>query len=466
MDRISQINFLKSFVIILLLFVGIVFAFQGGDGTIGDPFQISSCTELQNMSSCLSCHYILNNDVDCGDTKNWNYNGSVYQGFIPVGNCTGDCFSDGDDYWFNGSFDGKNKIIDGLFINRSNRDGVGLFGVIRDNSIKNLGLTNVQISGNNDIGGLVGGNFYGNIDNSYSNGDVNGNNDIGGLVGVNYGGNITNSYSNGNIYGNNYIGGLVGVNFYGNITNSYSSGDVNGNNDIGGIGGLVGHNFYGNIDNSYSNSNVNGNNGVGGLFGANFYGNISNSYSSGYVNGNNYIGGLFGVNYYGNIDNSYSSGYVNGNSSVGGLVGLTSGNINNSFTVSSINGTNSSFGGLIGEYFSGIIANTYWLNTSFNVNHSIGNGSTTGIFTNDSLSYFYDCSNEPMTSWNYTDIWDCNENNFPTLKWQDVTFFSPETPSDNSSNTSIYISESIFPAFSFLSILFSMITIVGWLIFA
>lgn len=41
-------------------------AFSGaGSGTADDPYEISTCTELQEMENNLSAHYELVNDIDC-----------------------------------------------------------------------------------------------------------------------------------------------------------------------------------------------------------------------------------------------------------------------------------------------------------------------------------------------------------------------------------------------------------------
>jgi hypothetical protein len=41
---------------------------------------------------------------------------------------------------------------------------------------------------------------------------VTGNSNVGGLVGQNYEGAVSNSYSTGNVTGNSFVGGLIGVN--------------------------------------------------------------------------------------------------------------------------------------------------------------------------------------------------------------------------------------------------------------
>jgi len=220
---------------------------------------------------------------------------------------------------FTGSFDGKKYDISGLNIKRQSERYVGLFGAIDvGGEVKNVGVINVNMTGYNKVGSLVGRN-YGTVSNSYSTGNVSGDNYVGGLVGSNYG-TVSNSYSTGNVTGESYVGGLVGSNIYGNISNSYSTGNVTGESYD--VGGLVGYNSNGNISNSYSTGNVSGEEQVGGLVGKNDNGNISNSYSTGNVTGElYYVGGLVGENDNGNISNSYSTGNVTGYNRVGGLVG-------------------------------------------------------------------------------------------------------------------------------------------------
>ncbi len=105
------------------------------------------------------------------------------------------------------------------------------------------------VSGYNEVGGLVGYNaYYGGISNSYATGSVSGykrSRRIGRLQRRS----INSSYATGSVSGNNDVGGLVGYNYYGgSISNSYATGSVSGNNDVG---GLVGYND-GAINNTYA----------------------------------------------------------------------------------------------------------------------------------------------------------------------------------------------------------------------
>jgi hypothetical protein len=220
------------------------------------------------MQENLSANYIVVNDIDASGTVNWN-NG---QGFNPVG--TFDIEQANSE--FTGSFDGQNHTISNLYINRLDDKYVGLFGRIgAGGEVKNVGVINVNITGKESVGGLVGSNYKGNISNSYSTGNVSGDNKVGGLAGGNSNSNISNSYATGSVTGDNIVGGLVGGN-YGTVSNSYSTGNVSG--ELKYVGGLVGENSNGNISNSYSTGNVTGGESfVGGLAGSN-YGTVSNSY--------------------------------------------------------------------------------------------------------------------------------------------------------------------------------------------
>jgi flagellin-like protein len=302
---------------------------MNGDGSSSSPYEIRTASDLQAIQEDLSANYIVVNDIDASGTVNWN-NG---QGFKSIGELGNE---------FTGSLDGKKYDISGLNIKRQSENYVGLFGAIGwGGEVKNVGVINVNITGNNRVGGLVGDNYNGNISNSYSTGNVTGEQEVGGLVGENNNGNISNSYSTGNVTGADDVGGLVGFNDNGNISNSYSTGNVTGESDVG---GLVGRNYESTVSNSYSTGNVTGeSDAVGGLVGEN-QGTVSNSYSTGNVTGVEEVGGLVGYNNDGNISNSYSTGNVTGVEEVGGLVGDNYGTVSNSvpLTTSQMQGSSAS----------------------------------------------------------------------------------------------------------------------------
>ena len=225
---------------------------------------MTTLDELQAVQGELSAHYVIDNNINASETENWN-NGA---GFTPLGN-----YEDS----FLGSFDGKGFSLDGLYINRPNRDyPVGLFGA-SSGDIKNIGVTNLDIQGDESVGGLVGFTEGARIMNSYSSGSVSGDIDVGGLVGENTNTTIEKSYTNSSVNGDSGVGGLVGENrLSSNILRTYSKGSVTGEYDVG---GLVGENRNTNITKSYSIGEVSGESRVGGLVGSNDeYSTVADSY--------------------------------------------------------------------------------------------------------------------------------------------------------------------------------------------
>ncbi|UCH88052.1 MAG: PKD domain-containing protein, partial [Thermoplasmata archaeon] len=169
-----------------------------GDGTLENPYQITDVWELQAIKDDLDAHYILMNDIDASDTVNWNSGA----GFQPIG----------DDFaQFRGTFDGNNYKITGLFINRPSTNNIGLFGRAYIAEIKNVGLKDVQITGGNAVGSVIGFNYGTPISNAYATGTVSGQFGVGGLIGYNDNGVIEYSYSTCSVSGTWwYTGGLVG----------------------------------------------------------------------------------------------------------------------------------------------------------------------------------------------------------------------------------------------------------------
>ncbi|HOE17189.1 MAG TPA: filamentous hemagglutinin N-terminal domain-containing protein [Syntrophorhabdaceae bacterium] len=248
---------------------------------------INDVNALQNMNSGLLGRYALGSDIDASATASWNSGA----GFVPVGKSAAK-------FW--GTLDGLGHTINGLYINRSTTDDIGLFGYTSNAAIRNVGVTDADITGRYFVGGLVGYKYSGTVSNSYSTGVINGYSASGGLVGMNAGGTISYSHSTCGVTGTAAlaaVGGLVGINNPdGTITHSYS---YSPNTVQGGhAGGLVGMND-GTISNCYAITKVIGTSGsghVGGLAGIND-GTIIYVYSAGNVSGaGSYLGSLVGYN--------------------------------------------------------------------------------------------------------------------------------------------------------------------------
>jgi len=276
--------------------------YSGGSGTQAYPYRIAKVSDwqtLMNTSGDWDKHFIL--------TANLNLQGITLS---PVGNFG---------QRFTGVFDGKDHILYKANLNMPDSDYVGLFGYVSWHAqIRNLGVRDVTITGNNCVGGLVGWN-EGNLIDCYTIGSVNGIMSVGGLVGDNSA-NLTDCYANCIVSGIEFIGGLVGHSDEDcSLTACYATGPVKGSGYC--IGGLVGLN-HSNLAACYATGPVDGNGVVGGLVGSNGEeGCNTDCYSTGSVSGISQVGGLAGYNgEHSIIANCYATGLVDGNEIVGGLV--------------------------------------------------------------------------------------------------------------------------------------------------
>jgi uncharacterized repeat protein (TIGR02543 family) len=279
-----------------------------GNGTEEGPYQIVSWYQLYNVRDYLDSCFVLMNDLDssaAGYMQLASETADDGAGWLPIGD---------QDNEFTGSFDGQGYEIQDLCFNRlvdPILQAIGLFSWVGVGGvIKNLGMTNGNITSSIGVGSLIGMN-EGEVSNCYVACNVTGFG-VGGLVGGNLG-NISNchaacnvlSYRLDDVEPSGYAGGLVGVNG-GNVTSCYAEGDVTGFDLVGGlIGGFAGY-----VTNCYASCSVLGNEFVGGLGGADL--------------------AIWGVGVPTVLTNCYATGNVTGNSSVGGLTG-SGGHVYNSF---------------------------------------------------------------------------------------------------------------------------------------
>ena len=300
-------------------------------------------------------------------------------------------------------------------------DGSGAYGTV-------TGVTNVGgLVGLNSYGSSIS-NSYANYDVTagYFNSDntfIPGGSEIGGLVGLNRGA-ISNSYAYGSVTGDSNVGGLVGKNDYGTISASHAFGNVNGGTNVG---GLVGYLYGGSIGDSHAIGDVSGTDYVGGLVGYNYGGSISNSYAIGAVNGASYVGGLVGSNrqndggFGGSIINSYATGIVEGTGNdIGGLVGFSFGSIGNSYATGAVTGVgslSSNVGGLVGYNDGGTLIGNFF-NQDVNKN-----GGLSGVGYDTASDGSTDVNAGPLTNLQMTQIasfgdWNIANTGGSTATWR------------------------------------------------
>ncbi|BBM89159.1 hypothetical protein COTS27_00853 [Spirochaetota bacterium] len=410
-----------------------------GDGTSGAPYVIDNAPRLELASylvnteaSYRSSHYKITNNINMGLSGfplSEAGSGTAGKGFLPIGR---------ESTKFSGTLDCDSKTISGLYINRPDSSYVGLLGFISNANIKNCSLTSVNITGDDMVGGLVGGNFTNStVSNSHTTGSVSAmNNEVGGLVGFNFSNStISDSYSEATVSGTRYyVGGLVGANSHtSTISNSYAIGTVSGNYHVG---GLVGNNQTNSmIIDSYATGPVTGMNiNVGGLVAFNFENSvISNSYATGNVMGSeSNVGGLVGSDSNAMIIASYATGTVSGDSfSVGGLVGTTiSSTITDSYATGNVTGFNF-VGGLVGWN----VHPTSMSGSSSMVTNSYATGNVTASTSNSGLFIGFNGKFETDFVPVSTGVTDSYYNNGSTLTVRSSVVTEKGVGSDTSSVT-------------------------------
>ncbi|MBF0648203.1 hypothetical protein IR083_05195 [Dysgonomonas sp. GY75] len=176
---------------------------------------------------------------------------------------------------FNGTFDGQNFSIYGLYIdNETNGFYQGLFGCIKGANICNLSIKKSCIKAFNTVGAIVGAaTDKSTLFNCHNYATVSGRrNNIGGLIGVSAEDNTYIDCSNyGEISGLHRIGGIIGSSL-GKIAiyNCYNNGHVYGTyDDIGGILGYmtIREKWTYTLINCFNNGQIKGRTYVSGIIG-------------------------------------------------------------------------------------------------------------------------------------------------------------------------------------------------------
>ena len=130
--------------------------------------------------------YELMNDLDFDENGNGERDDTYTTGagWLPLG--------DGISF-FASTFNGNGHVIRNLYINRGT-SAIGLFGASESARIENLGLVNVDITGNAQTDGLAGS-LEGTITAVYVTGQIQGGANVGGLAGDSTGGTINACYT-------------------------------------------------------------------------------------------------------------------------------------------------------------------------------------------------------------------------------------------------------------------------------
>lgn len=289
--------------------------FGGGFGTEADPYRICSGTQLQAVATAPSSHFVLARSLDL----------TGLTAFQPIGTSTSP---------FTGRLDGKGRALGRLTVIQTARDGVGLFGVMNAATVRDVTLMGFTVEGRHNVGSLVG-----DADKSLVEGivvwnaQITGVLNVGGLVGRNRTGAVNESRVSGKVSGSDGVGGLVGQSYESTVDACAASGEVVGNDSVGGLAGVTASTtpfppaeiIVDVVRRSYATAKVSGHDKAGGLVGDLQRSTVEASYATGDVSGNDAIGGLVGRNLGGFVGESYATGLVQMLNLGGGLVGNNQG---------------------------------------------------------------------------------------------------------------------------------------------
>lgn len=291
-----------------------------GDGTVDNPFLISTAAELAWFRDHVNEDYAnakasakLIADIDLSEfchaaNASENINQKSWK---PIGNNT---------KIYKGTFDGNNKTITNLYINNI-QEYMGLFGYISQSTIKNLTFVNANVTNTDSYTGILVG--YAESGSTLQNikisetcrmkGGADYTDYTGGIAGV-FVGNAYNCVNYATVQGTKHVGGLFG-NYAGTdnfITACANYGKVTASNEY--VGGLVGYFASGTIQDCANYGDVKGTNHVAGLAGYVWNGKIKNVFCYGSISATDFtdiaIGMAFGYTCYGGTEGmvAYYSG--------------------------------------------------------------------------------------------------------------------------------------------------------------
>lgn len=180
--------------------------------------------------------------------------------------------SSNDNYRFKGIYDGDNKTISGLVINKPGDNYQGLFGYTSSYAtIKNVVIDNCDITARQYVGGVIGYSYYTSVDNCRVSGAIKAADGVeayyhGGVVGYSSNYTISNCVNTASVQGNGTksidFGGIVGYKSWGTIKDCFNAGTVEGTSYVGSI---VGYNYSGTLTNNYHTTATTGGVGADGV---------------------------------------------------------------------------------------------------------------------------------------------------------------------------------------------------------
>ena len=228
------------FGIVFLLLSSFVYA-EVGAGTQQNPYNISNCAQLNESNTLnVSGVFQLVNDLDCAG---YNFGSEMFTNFY-------------------GNFSGNDYSISNFTMSNPAQYGMTFIRTLRGGILENIKFINVDVTGDN-VMGIVGQCYIDSctIKNVIVEGNiVSGDNEVGGIIGKVFAGSVLENVTfNGTINGDVRTGGIIGLAQGTNTLNNVGSmGTINPTNsgESGGIIGSCSNTCI--INNSYSTMTITG----------------------------------------------------------------------------------------------------------------------------------------------------------------------------------------------------------------
>ena len=386
----------KHFILSILLAVGMTVAAQtpwngtvadayaGGDGTPENPYQIATAEQLALLAfetnegdgGNPNC-YVLTEDINLNGTKGylWTPIGTVKTEWHP----TNPNIQPSNP--FMGVFEGNNHVISEMYVN--DRDVLGLFGCTENAVVRNIQITESDLTLGDYVGMVVGLSVNSNIVNCIVSGSIQAyGNKVGGIAGHFVADGIGNDtvfiidcISRAAIMDcDMYLGGIAGYTTMDNgnlvIEHCVNQGDIGGLTNTFSAGGMVGQGSF-IIRNCHNYGKVSSETTAGGMVGqGGSFGLIECciNHASGEVVGGSSAGGIIGTPIFTTIKKSGNRALVTGKGNslilVGGIAG-SDGSISNCYNIGDLKGIATSndviveMGGITGSPTDGFVYNVY-----------------------------------------------------------------------------------------------------------
>ena len=325
--------------------------FACGAGTKLSPYIILTAEQLAKLSFIVGSndkeyqgkYYKLGADIILNDGKIIDEKGALaadstkLHKWTPIGNSS---------VAFDGSFDGDDHTISGMFINTTSTHN-GLFGQ-SSGTIEKLTVENSWVHGGKFTAGIVG-RSTGSVENIENKASVESQDPcVGGVIGESYykkypvNSIIKDVVNKGIVTGKNNVGGIAGCATYVTVDNVENTASIEGYGYVGGVFGGIGSSNTNDVKKLKNSGVITGKHFVGGISGhcggsnsvnsntsswgcwktlMPVCGNFSNAENQGKINGYRYVGGVLGFACGASFSNSKNSAQIEGSFGVAGIIG-------------------------------------------------------------------------------------------------------------------------------------------------